>query len=139
MKQVCQEIIKHVIASATESELATLYNMAQEAVYAGITLEEMGHKQSPTPLQTANAMAEPVRNGKIQPKRTKSMNMGFHWLRDRERQKQFRKYWRPGKLNYADYLDKIPNSSTPQEDQKRVYDTKYSAGNKCCGLSRRTQ
>ena len=48
-------------------------------------------------------MAEAVSNGKIQPKRTKVMDMRFHWLRDRECQKQFRIYWRPGKLNYADY------------------------------------
>jgi len=27
----------------------------------------------------------------------------FHWLRDRACQEQFRIYWKPGKLNYADY------------------------------------
>eukprot|EP00984_Skeletonema_dohrnii_P035602 scaffold35592_cov594-Skeletonema_dohrnii-CCMP3373.AAC.1 len=34
------------------------------------------------------------------------MDMRFHWLRDRECQKQFRFYWRPGKTNYADYWTK---------------------------------
>ncbi len=63
----------------------------------------MGHKQPATPLQTNNAMAEAVTNGKVQPKRTKSMDMRFHWLRDRECQRQFRIYWQPGKLNYVDY------------------------------------
>ena len=99
-------IIKHVMSSATEAELAALYIMAREAVYIRIILEEMGHKQPPTPLQTDNAMAEAVTNGKIQPKRTKAMDMRFHWLRDRECQQQFRIYWRPGKLNYADYWTK---------------------------------
>ena len=65
-----------------------------------------GHKQPPTPLQTDNAMAEAVINGKVQPKRTKAMDMRFHWLRDRECQQQFRIYWRPGKMNYADYWTK---------------------------------
>jgi hypothetical protein len=51
-------------------------------------------------------MAEAVTNGKVQPKRTKAMDMRFHWLRDRECQQQFRIYWRPGKLNYADYWTK---------------------------------
>ena len=51
-------------------------------------------------------MAEAVSNGKIQPKRTKAMDMCFHWLSDRECQEQFRIYWRPGKLNYADYWTK---------------------------------
>ena len=95
-------IIKHVMSSATEAELAALYIMAREAVYISIILEEMGHKQPPTPLQTDNSAACGVVNGKIQPTRTKAMDMRFHWLRDRECQKQFRIYWRPGKSNYAD-------------------------------------
>ena len=64
-------IIKHVMSSATEAELAGLYIMAREAVYIRIILEELGHKQPPTPLQTDNSMAEAVTNGKVQPKRTK--------------------------------------------------------------------
>ncbi len=99
-------IIKHVMSSATEAELVGLYIMAREAVYIRIVLEEMGHKQPPTPLQTDNAMAEAVTNGKVQPKRKKAMDMRFHWLRDRKCQRQFRIYWRPGKLNYADYWTK---------------------------------
>ena len=99
-------IIKNVMSSATEAELAGLYIMAREAVYIRIILEELGHKQPPTPLQTDNAMADAVINGKIQPKRTKAMDMRFHWLRDRECQQQFRIYWRPGKMNYADYWTK---------------------------------
>ena len=99
-------VIKHVMSSATEAELAGLYIMAREAVYIRIILEELGHKQPPTPLQTDNSMAEAVINGKVQPKRTKAMDMRFHWLRDRECQQQFRIYWRPGKLNYADYWTK---------------------------------
>ena len=51
-------------------------------------------------------MADGVVNGKIQPKRTKAMDMRFHWLRDRECQKQFRIYWRPGKSNYTVYWTK---------------------------------
>jgi hypothetical protein len=43
-------IIKHVMSSATEAESAGLYIMAREAVYIRITLEELGHKQPPTPL-----------------------------------------------------------------------------------------
>ena len=34
------------------------------------------------------------------------MDTRFHWLQDRECQGQFRIYWRPGKLNYADYWTK---------------------------------
>jgi hypothetical protein len=99
-------IIKHVMSSATEAEMAALYIMAREAVYIRIILQEMGHPQPATPIQTDNAMAEAVVNAKIQPKRTKAMDMRFHWLRDRECQQQFKFYWRPGKQNYADYWTK---------------------------------
>ena len=37
-------MIKHVMSSETEVELAALYIMAREAVYIRIILEEMGHK-----------------------------------------------------------------------------------------------
>jgi hypothetical protein len=56
------------MSSATKAELAALYIMAREAVYIHIVLEEMGHTQPPTSLQTDNAMAEGVVNGKVQPK-----------------------------------------------------------------------
>ena len=99
-------IIKNVMSSATEAELAALYIMAREAVYIRSVLEELGHKQPPTPIQTDNSMAEAVVNGKVQPKRTKAMDMRFHWLRDRENRNQFKIYWRQGKTNLADYWTK---------------------------------
>jgi hypothetical protein len=96
-------IFKNVMSLATEAELAGLYIMARKTVYIRIILEELGHKQPPTPLQTDNAMADAIINGKIQPKWTKAMDMRFHWLRDRECQQQFLIYWWPGELNYVDY------------------------------------
>ena len=63
-------------------------------------------------------MAEAVTNGKVQPKRTKAMDMRFHWLRDRECQQQFRIYWRPGKLNYADYWTKHHPTKNHQNIRK---------------------
>ena len=63
----------------------------------------MGHKHPSTPLQTDTSTEKAVVNVKIQPKRTKAMDMRLHWLRDRELQEQFRIYWIPGKYNYADY------------------------------------
>ena len=94
-------IIKHVMASTTEAELAAFYIVAHEAVYIRIILEEISHTQQATPLQTENSMAVAVINMKVQPKRTKAMDMRFHWLHDRECQEQFHIYWHPGKLNYA--------------------------------------
>ena len=94
------------MSSATEAELGGLYIAARECVYIRLVLEEMGHKQPATPVQTDNSTAEGVINSKVQPKRTKAMDMRFHWLRDRETLRQFRFYWRSGKLNLADYFTK---------------------------------
>ncbi len=99
-------IMKNVMSLAPEVELAGLYIMACKAVYIRIILEELGHKEPPMPIQTDNAMADAVINGKVQPKQTKAMDMRFHWLQDRECQQQFRIYWRPGKMNYANYWAK---------------------------------
>ena len=77
------QIIKHVISSAAEAELGALFINAKEAKFKYIRriLQEMGHEQPPTPIQMDNSTAEGVINNKIQPKRTKAMDMRFYWLR----------------------------------------------------------
>lgn len=100
------QIIKAVMSSAAEAELGALFINAKEAIYVRNMLTEMGHTQPRTPIQTDNSTAEGVINSKIQPKRTKSMDMRFYWLRCREAQEQFRFYWRPGGQNLADYWTK---------------------------------
>jgi hypothetical protein len=86
-------IIKNVMSSATEAKLAGLYIMARKAIYLRIILEELGHVQPPTPLQTDNAMADGIINSKVQPKQTKAVDMRFHWLQDQECQQQICIYW----------------------------------------------
>ena len=58
-------IIKHVMASATETKLTALFITAQEVVFIQIILQELGHAQPATPLQTNNTMADAVINSKI--------------------------------------------------------------------------
>ena len=99
-------IIKAVMSSAAEAEMGALYLNAKEAIYLRQILHEMGHTQTRTPICTDNTTAEGVIKNKIQPKRTKAMDMRFHWLRDREAQQQFKFIWRPGKTNLADYFTK---------------------------------
>ena len=57
-------------------------------------------------MQTDNSTAKGVVDNKDQPKRTKPIDMRFHWLRCRINQKQFRFYQRPGTANLADYWTK---------------------------------
>ena len=100
------KVIKAVMSSAAESELGALFMNAKTAVPMRKTLEELGHPQPLTPIQTDNSTAYGVINNKIQPKATKAMDMRFYWLKDRESQGQFHYHWRPGKENMADYWTK---------------------------------
>jgi hypothetical protein len=83
------KILKAVMCSAAEAELGALYINACEAIPMRHLLEEMGHKQPPTPIKTDNSTAHGVITNNIQPCRTKAMDMRFHWLCFRESQGQF--------------------------------------------------
>ena len=100
------KIIKHVMLSASEVETAALFYNCKAAAPLRVMLEEMGHPQPKTPMQTDNSTAMGVVANKIQPKRTKAMDMIFHWLRCRDSQGQFRYYWMPGAKNWADHWTK---------------------------------
>eukprot|EP00804_Cyclotella_cryptica_P000211 CCRYP_016197-RE/>CCRYP_016197-RE protein AED:0.49 eAED:0.44 QI:0/-1/0/1/-1/0/1/0/142 len=94
------------MSSAAEAELGALYINARDTIPQRHLLNELGHPQPPTPIQIDNSTALGVVTNIIQPKRTKAMDMRFHWLRCRENQKQFRTYWRAGTTNLADYVTK---------------------------------
>jgi hypothetical protein len=69
-------------------------------------LEELGHKQPPTPMETDNTTATGYSIGTIKQKCTKAMDMRFYWMKDRVKQGQFKMYWGPGFQNVADYFTK---------------------------------
>ena len=102
---LCQ-IIRAVMSSACEAEIGAMFMNAKEAVPARKTLEEMGHPQPRTPMQTDNSAAHSVVTNNIQPRRTKAMDMRFYLLRCRGSQGQFRYYWMPGTQKLADYFTK---------------------------------
>ena len=100
------QIIRSVMSSAAEAELGALFINAKAAVSMRQTLEEMGHPQLLTPIQTDNSTAHALLTNRIRPKALKAMDMRFNWLRCREAQGQYRFYWRPGTQNLADYWTK---------------------------------
>ena len=100
------QIIKFVMASAAESELAALFITAHEMIPHRQTLIDMGWPQPKSPIQTDNSTASGVVNNTIVPRRSKMMDMRFWWLRCRASQDQFRYYWDAGSKNWADYHTK---------------------------------
>jgi hypothetical protein len=82
-------IIKNVVAYAAESEVGACFHNAQSGAPLRETLTELGHIQPPTPLRTDNSTAFGILNEAIKQKRSKAMDMRYHWLTDRVRQQQF--------------------------------------------------
>ena len=95
------------MSSASEAELSALFYNCKAAVPLCITLEEMGHKQPKTPVTTNNSTAHGLIHQLLIPKASKSMDMGFHWLKCRLAQRLFDVMWRPAKNNRADYHTKV--------------------------------
>ena len=87
------------MSSAAEAELGALFHNGKAAAPIRAALEELGHEQPPTPLQTDNTTAIGIASDNIKQKRSKAMDMRFYWVRDRVRQGQFQIYWKPGKAN----------------------------------------
>jgi hypothetical protein len=102
----CATIIKFVMASAAEAELAALYLTAREMIPLRNALTEMGWPQPKSPIQTDNSTAAGFVNDTIIQRRIKMLWMRLHWLRCREAQGQFRYYWDKGTTNLADYSTK---------------------------------
>ena len=100
------KIIKHVVGSAGEAEVASLYYNCKNAIPLRRALEEMGHPQPPTRAITDNSTAEGLINKSMTPKRAKTYDQRMNWLKCREAQKQFNILWKSGKDNRADYHTK---------------------------------
>jgi hypothetical protein len=100
------QIIKFVMASAAEAELAALFITAREMIPHRQTLINMGWPQPKSPIQTDNSTASGVVNNTNVPCRSKMMDMRFWWLRCRASQDQFPYYWDAGSKNWADYNTK---------------------------------
>jgi hypothetical protein len=103
---IISTVLKHVMSPAAEAELGAVFINTKEGAVLRTTLEEYGHPQPPTLMETDNTTATGYRNGTIKQKRTKAMDMHFCWIKDRAKQGQFNVYWGPGYQNLADYFTK---------------------------------
>ncbi len=89
-------IIPCVVAGAGNAEYAALFAARQHAASIRTTLSEMGYPQNPTIIMCDNTSAIGIATDSIKQKRSKAIDMRFHWIRDRVRQSQ----------NLADYFTK---------------------------------
>ena len=99
-------IIKNVMSSAAEAEIAAVFVNAKELIPIRNTLAELGHPQPPTTIQTDNVVAEGFIKQIIKQRKSKSICMNYYWLQDQQNQRIIDIIWRPKHLNIADYFAK---------------------------------
>ena len=101
------KLIKHVVTSSTEGEIAATYHNSQVAVNFRQRLADVGYEQTaPTPIKTDNENNANFVEGTLKQRFTKHMDMRYHWPQDRQQQKQIQVHWAPGNENMADYHTK---------------------------------
>ena len=94
------------MASIGEAEYAASFHNAQMGAGLRKTLSDLGYPQPPTYILVDNKVAHGIASNTIEPRRTKSIDMQFHWLRDRVRLQEFIVIWRKGMYNLADIFTK---------------------------------
>ena len=95
-----------VASSAEEAELGTLFLNAKEAKILRFNLEEIGHKQLPTPIHVDNSTTVEIVNNTIKRQKFRSMEMRYFWLLDGSIQNIFDFSYQPGLEKLADYPSK---------------------------------
>ena len=100
------KLIDVVVASAGEAEYAGVFLASCEAVNLRNMLSSLGYPQTSTTILCDNKFAIGLAHDTLTAKRSKSIDVKFHWIRDRVRQGQFNLIWREGANNLADFFTK---------------------------------
>ena len=98
--------LRHVVLASAEAEVAESFHNAGVALPIWHMLEALNHPQPPTLLKTDNSTATGFICNNIHQKRSKSWDMRYPWLRDKQTQQQFKIFWEPGDNNNGDYFTK---------------------------------
>ena len=96
-----------VVSSAPEAEFGAAFSGATHMLPMIQTLIFWGHPQKQVRVTMDNKAAVGIANSTTKPRRSKAMDMRFHWLCCREAQQQFQFVWDKGANNLADYFTKI--------------------------------
>ena len=88
--------LRHVVSSAAEAETAGVFHNAQISIQLRRILHAFGHPQPATAIKTDNATAHGFVHNNMHLRKSKTWDMRYYWLRDRETQKQIKVYWKRG-------------------------------------------
>ena len=98
--------VQTVIASTAKVETGGLFHNGQTIIHIWHLLHALGHSQPPTPLKTDNSTSNAFINNSFWQKKSKSWDIKFHWLQDKEQQQHLQVFWDRGHLNRANYFTK---------------------------------
>ena len=94
------------MASASEAELCAMFENAQKGAIVRSILWDLDHDQPPTPIRTDNTTAEGIIHDTFKQVRSRTIDMRYHWLKDRSNMGHFYIYWDKGEGNLGDYYTK---------------------------------
>ena len=98
-----------VMGSIMEAEYGATYLTGKDVVYMRQIARSLGFPQSgPTEIKNDNSCAVHLSNDSLKISKSKAIDMRFHWIRDRVRQKQITVKWIPAADNIADFFTKAP-------------------------------
>jgi hypothetical protein len=99
-------VIDVLCPSVAEAEYAVLFTVSAVVVCVRHTLQDMGYSQPPTLIFCDNTCAAGIANDAVKQRRSRAMDLRFHWIKDRVRQGHFKVTWKAGYTNLADFLTK---------------------------------
>jgi hypothetical protein len=79
---------------------------AQQGAWLRTVLEALGYAQPATRILCDNQCAVGLATNTVKARSSKSIDIRFHWIRDRIRQGQFQVSWIKGATNLADFFTK---------------------------------
>ena len=96
-----------VVSSLSEYETCRTQNNGKTAIDMQIALIALYHNQPETTLKTENSTTEGFFNLGMKTKRSKTWDMKWHWLRDKEVLNKLILYWYKVKNKDTNYLKNI--------------------------------
>ena len=121
---VMSVILPTVVASACESEYASSFLLGQKAMEYQLMLKDLG--QSKTLLTTDNKCSEGISNKTMKLKRSRAIDMRYHWLRDKVEQGVFDVKWRRNTKSLADFFTKNLPTKTFLTNRKFFVSHKFN-------------
>ena len=100
------KVIKNVMASAVEAEVAAMLMNARLMAEFRQALEDMGHPQPPAVARAGSEAGCGVLSGAARQRRPKVAGMSLSWLKGRCERGQFKVGWAPGPTSRAGYATK---------------------------------